>query len=386
MDDLNTTTRLRNACDTCHKLKRRCTGTMPCENCASLGSSCFYSVAGRLGRPRGSKSRRNTESMKSSSSQPQKSVPVPIQNNDSVSNAFSDMLDLDFDSFDHSSSYKLSMNPSQISDTAMNLFSTSEADALQIMEHFSSLDSSNLSRPITGSTNTPSISPMQLDFEQQQQRQQQSQREPPIGQQVEPRLRLLLHQQQQNMQWHPQQSSPNRNNPPSCQCIPGLSSFLHALKRAGDDKTPPTGLDDVLFSVSDALTQWSAFAACPRCQDHNREDDDGETLLLATLSIRRVVAQLNTISHAPGLKGFDETDDEEFGPQLRVGAFQVTGSDRAILLGVLRTITARKLNAAITTMQSMLRTKRARRAESDTAMLHHIESMLEDLSSTVKLQ
>ena len=361
MDDLNMTTRLRNACDTCHKLKRRCTGTMPCENCASLGSSCFYSVAGRLGRPRGSKSRRNTESMKSSSSQPQKSVPVAIQNNDSVSTAFSDMLDLDFDGFDHSSSYKLSMNPNQVSDAAMNLFSTSETDALQNLEHFSSLDSSSMSRPTTGNNNTPSISPVQLDFDQQQ-RQHQSQREP---------LRSLLHQQQQNMQWHPQQSSPNRNNPPSCQCIPGLSALLHALKRAGEDKIPPPGLDDVLFSVSDALAQWSAFAACPRCQDHNREDDDGETLLLATLSIRRLVAQLNTIP---------------CGPQLRVGAFQVTGSDRAILLGVLRTITARKLNAAITTMQSMLRTKRARRAESDAAMLHHIESMLEELSSTVKLQ
>lgn len=379
------TTRLRNACDTCHKLKRRCTGTMPCENCASLGTSCFYSVAGRLGRPRGSKSRRNTESMKSSSSQPQKPVSGPIQNNDSVSTAFSDMLELDFDGFDHSSSYKLSINPNPISEAAMNLFSTSETDALQNMEHFSSLDSSSMSRPTTGNNNTPSISPMQLDFEQQQ-RQQQSQREPPIGQQAEPQLQSLLHQQQQNMQWHPQQSSPNRSNPPSCQCIPGLSALLHALKRAGDDKIPPTGLDDVLFSVSDALAQWSAFAACPRCQDHNREDDDGETLLLATLSIRRVVAQLNAIPRGPGLKGLDETDDEELGPQLRVGAFQVTGSDRAILLGVLRTITARKLNAAITTMQSILRTKRARRAKSDAAMLHHIESMLEDLSSTVKLQ
>lgn len=70
-------TRLHNACDACHKLKRRCTGGMPCENCVSTGSSCLYSVVGRLGRPRGSRSLNVGQNISSSSqSKPQSRPPL----------------------------------------------------------------------------------------------------------------------------------------------------------------------------------------------------------------------------------------------------------------------------------------------------------------------
>lgn len=128
MDDFNTHTRLRNACDACHKLKRRCTGTMPCENCASLGSSCFYSMAGRLGRPRGSKNRRTVASTKSPPSQ--KSQQPISDNNNSTISAFSGVLNLNLNSFEPKPSYKPSTSSAHSPESLIDLFSTSEVDTL----------------------------------------------------------------------------------------------------------------------------------------------------------------------------------------------------------------------------------------------------------------
>ena len=47
------TTRLRAACDACHRLKVRCSGSLPCEGCAESERACFYSASSRLGRPPG---------------------------------------------------------------------------------------------------------------------------------------------------------------------------------------------------------------------------------------------------------------------------------------------------------------------------------------------
>ena len=52
--------KIRSACDTCHRLKVKCSGHVPCQGCLNSGSSCFYSYSGRLGRPRGTKNRRPT--------------------------------------------------------------------------------------------------------------------------------------------------------------------------------------------------------------------------------------------------------------------------------------------------------------------------------------
>ena len=50
--------RIRSACDTCHRLKIKCSGHVPCGGCLNSGSSCFYGYSGRLGRQRGTKNRR----------------------------------------------------------------------------------------------------------------------------------------------------------------------------------------------------------------------------------------------------------------------------------------------------------------------------------------
>lgn len=55
-----TSHKLRSACDTCSRTKVRCSGGVPCIGCSNSGSPCFYSLSGRLGRPRGTKSKRTT--------------------------------------------------------------------------------------------------------------------------------------------------------------------------------------------------------------------------------------------------------------------------------------------------------------------------------------
>jgi hypothetical protein len=301
-------------------------------------------------------------------------VPNSNNSNSNVNNmsdadneALNSMLDMDFDDFDIGP-----MNSNQSPDVAMSLFS-SNVDALQSLDHS---PSSSLSQA-TGNTTPLSMSAMQAHLDQQQ--------ENLFRRESNPQSMAPFYQQQQQIQSQPRHSPPSRGSPPpSCQCIPGLSAILHELKRSGDEKIPPAGLDDVLSRVNDALAQWSALAACSRCQNHDIEEDDGETLLLAALSMRRVVTQLRAVGCQPGFKGFRDAESEDFVPQLHVGAYQVTGSDRTMLLSVLRTITVRKLDAAVTTMQSMLRTKKARRRESDAAMLHHIESMLEVPAKMIK--
>ncbi|KAI0378285.1 hypothetical protein F5Y04DRAFT_291092 [Hypomontagnella monticulosa] len=62
-----TTPRLRQACDVCHNLKVRCSGTMPCQGCAESGASCFYSISNRLGRPPGAKNKRSASSSETAS-------------------------------------------------------------------------------------------------------------------------------------------------------------------------------------------------------------------------------------------------------------------------------------------------------------------------------
>jgi hypothetical protein len=62
--------RLRSACDSCHQLKVKCSGSQPCDGCVNSRSLCIYSVSGRLGRPKGTKNKRSTTQQQTLSTQP----------------------------------------------------------------------------------------------------------------------------------------------------------------------------------------------------------------------------------------------------------------------------------------------------------------------------
>ncbi|KAL4972928.1 hypothetical protein BDW66DRAFT_169113 [Aspergillus desertorum] len=53
--------RLRRACNACHRMKLRCSGTKPCARCQDAGNECAYAFVAKLGKPRGSRNKKTIE-------------------------------------------------------------------------------------------------------------------------------------------------------------------------------------------------------------------------------------------------------------------------------------------------------------------------------------
>ncbi|KAL6235072.1 hypothetical protein BDW75DRAFT_210728 [Aspergillus navahoensis] len=53
--------RLRRACNACHRMKLRCSGTKPCARCQDTGNECAYAFVAKLGKPRGSRNKKTIE-------------------------------------------------------------------------------------------------------------------------------------------------------------------------------------------------------------------------------------------------------------------------------------------------------------------------------------
>ncbi|KAL4998927.1 hypothetical protein BDV10DRAFT_194041 [Aspergillus recurvatus] len=53
--------RLRRACNACHRMKLRCSGTNPCARCQDTGNECAYAFVAKLGKPRGSRNKKTIE-------------------------------------------------------------------------------------------------------------------------------------------------------------------------------------------------------------------------------------------------------------------------------------------------------------------------------------
>ncbi|KAK7529473.1 uncharacterized protein J3D65DRAFT_167562 [Phyllosticta citribraziliensis] len=59
-----TTKKLRAACNLCHQMKVRCSGTKPCSRCFDSGVECVYSFAAKLGKPKGSRNKKTLERLR----------------------------------------------------------------------------------------------------------------------------------------------------------------------------------------------------------------------------------------------------------------------------------------------------------------------------------
>ncbi|KAK8228850.1 hypothetical protein IWZ00DRAFT_490678 [Phyllosticta capitalensis] len=58
------TKKLRAACNLCHQMKVRCSGTKPCSRCFDSGVECVYSYAAKLGKPKGSRNKKTLERLR----------------------------------------------------------------------------------------------------------------------------------------------------------------------------------------------------------------------------------------------------------------------------------------------------------------------------------
>jgi hypothetical protein len=197
------------------------------------------------------------------------------------------------------------------------------------------------------------------------------------GNQSEPQSSTMQanHQLQSFESQSQRQDTNNAKSPAQCRCTRSLSSLLHDLKHPGRDSTPPTAFDNVLSRVADAIALWDNLVTCMCWWNTN---DNAETLLLATLSIRRVVALVRGVGQALDSTGSCDLGTDDPAPKLSLGMYEVTGPERTIVLEILRKVTVRKLGAAITTMQSLLQTKQAQPETTDTATLSYIKSILDD--------
>lgn len=220
------------------------------------------------------------------------------------------------------------------------------------------------------------------------------------------------------------------------------SSFSSGLQTPYSPEQQSFPIDKVLSIVACGLEQWAALATCPRCST-SEEQQVEEVFLLAVMSVRCVLGQLRGISPSssassspipvahevntatrrgsttrrdgdvsgarrkrrrrgespPSPPISDELNHEDQqqpddstaagSPRVRVGSFDVTGPDRAMVLGVLRTVTARKMKGAVGAMREALRSK----IQEDTndvdgtrrgSLLAHIDVMFEDLALAIK--
>ncbi|KAI0130234.1 hypothetical protein BJ170DRAFT_307253 [Xylariales sp. AK1849] len=77
------TRRLRRACNLCHQMKLRCTGTNPCARCQDTGCECVYALAAKLGKPKGARNKKtlqrlqNKEQATTETASPERTAPSP---------------------------------------------------------------------------------------------------------------------------------------------------------------------------------------------------------------------------------------------------------------------------------------------------------------------
>lgn len=353
-------TKLRAACDNCHRGKVRCSGHLPCQGCLNTGTLCFFSLSDRLGRPKGTKNRSSEENRKKSNTG---KVAAPARrannkrgrasnNKDSPtaclpatpvtfpSNITSDMNDpdlngsssedsyngrLDFlDSHDNQAPFDCSLNINPNDSDFLNLLWTN-ADANFIQEGGISNDNDVMLDPMSGSSVAP---PM----------------ETPLGKQAaSTKSSCVCMQQQVDLLF----KSKILNN-----TLPSSSDDYN-----NDNSAVP--IDVALALVEEGMKVWQTPIMCTSC----RCNDDQEVILLAFMSIQAITRyfQRLLIRNQAQLNG---TSPHHVDPRqcsakapLIIGAFQVQGEDRFLLLKTLVLKTVRKLIWILTSLQKILEEK-----------------------------
>lgn len=348
-------TKLRAACDNCHRGKVRCSGQLPCQGCLSTGTLCFFSLSDRLGRPKGTKNRSTEEGRKQSTAR-KAAATSRRANNKGISNKKDssttclpatlssnitpDMNDHDLNGSNSEDSYNgrldfldthdnqamfdglLNINPND-SDFSNLLWTNAGVNFM----HEGGLMNNNeaMLDPIPVPSTAPPMDTL-------------------LGKQtvstttlcacMQPQIDLLFKSKILN------HSQPNNNN---------------------NDGSAVT-LDVALTLVEEGMKAWQTPIMCTSC----RCNDDQEVILLAFMSIQAITRyfQRLLIRNRAQLNG---TPPRHVDPSqcpakalLSVGAFQVQGEARFLLLKTLVLNTVRKLIWILTSLQKVLEEKIAR--------------------------
>lgn len=392
-------TKLRAACDNCHRGKVRCSGQLPCQGCLNTGTLCFFSLSDRLGRPKGTKNRSPEEGRKQSNTGKVATAAARRANNNKgrasnnkhsptaclpatpatlSSNITPDMNDhdlngsssedsyngrLDFlDSHDNQASFDCSLNINPNDSDFSNLLWTNAGVNFN-QEGGLSNDGEFMLDTISAPSTAP---PMQT----------------PLGKQAASTIS-------------------------SCECMQQQVDLLFKSKILNNSQPSNSNdynndrsavsIDVALALVEEGMKAWQIPIMCTSC----RCNDDQEVILLAFMSIQAIARyfQRLLIRNQAQLNGTPPRHiDPRYCPAkapLTIGAFQVQGEDRFLLLKTLVLNTVRKLIWILTSLQKILEEKIARFPPNETAtgdtthsQLHgdsfYIQHMFHGLSSTLQ--
>uniref|UniRef100_A0A093VKS2 Filamentous growth regulator 27 n=1 Tax=Talaromyces marneffei PM1 TaxID=1077442 RepID=A0A093VKS2_TALMA len=369
-------TKLRAACDNCHRAKVRCSGQLPCQGCLNTGALCFFSLSDQLGRPKGTKNRSSEESRKRSNTGTSKAAAAAKRaNNNKRPGPLSNNKDSSISCQPATTATTASANITpDINDHELN--GSSSGDSYR--EGFDFLNSHNTHAPFDGSLHiTPNDSDFSnllwttdtgVDFvhELGLSNENEVMLDPISALSTVPPMDTLLGKQPA--------STTN-----SCACMQQQVDLLFKSKilnnsqpgnnNASNNDGSVVSIDVALALVEEGMKAWQTPIMCTPC----RCNDDQEVILLAFMSIQAVTRyfQRLLIRNRSQLSG---TPPRHVDPgqcpartQMTIGAFQVQGEDRLLLLKTLVLNTVRKLSWILTSLRKILEEKVARFPPHETA-------------------
>ncbi|KAI0814147.1 hypothetical protein GGR55DRAFT_676281 [Xylaria sp. FL0064] len=175
-----------------------------------------------------------------------------------------------------------------------------------------------------------------------------------------------------------------------CTCFEKNSKLLCTLKRADSEEgqISDTTKGPIMIKIQEALRIWHELSECPSCA----HDSDTDIVLLALVCGRELVAQIQA---EPGL--YDNRPGPGHSPSLVLGGYEVKGDEKSMLFLALRSITIKKLERAIFSLQELLeKKKKLLRARKATTFSHqhgaggawddiaHTDQMMQGIMGTLK--
>lgn len=353
-------TKLRAACDNCHRGKVRCSGQLPCQGCLNTGTLCFFSLSDRLGRPKGTKNRSSEEVRKQSNTSKAAAAARRANNTKGRTSNNKDSLTTGLPATVATLSSNISPD---MNDNDLN--GSSSEDSYNGRLDF--LDTHDNQAPFDGLLN---VNPNDPDFsnllwtdtgvnfmdEGGLSNSNEVILDPMLAPSTAPSKDTL-----------PSKQAASTTN--SCTCLQQQVDLLfkskilsHSQPNNNNNDGPTVTLDVALTLVEEGMKAWQTPIMCTSC----RCNDDQEVILLAFMSIQAVTRyfQRLLIRNRAQLNG---TPPRHVDPSqcpakalLTIGAFQVQGEDRFLLLKTLVLNTVRKLIWILTSLQKILEEKIAR--------------------------
>ncbi|KAI0597313.1 hypothetical protein F4775DRAFT_593446 [Biscogniauxia sp. FL1348] len=339
--------RLRSACDPCHQAKIKCSGESPCLACRASRARCIYSVANQLGRPRGSKNKRNLASGEA------RNKGVGIQDDRRKNGSYEDTMQSGNHTQRQRRQHYQYQHQHEPDSTPAEL--DFEHDFNAVVESFiADINQNSLSGPNLGPLiNSTSESSLHMTQETDT-----SNSFPPISNAA---VQSLL------------QSLPNHYAEVSASSSPGSSTFISPLSTDLPERHPVTpdtflaedsnhcsclrqqvqlvyqlgGLqhshtsgvtvDCILQGVKWAQNPWKSVMQCCKCQLQGNEQ---EVFLLFSMSVRTLLSLVQQLNISPSGVGtpYETATGQIFGGSsdvpVFVGSFELTGKMKDEVINV----------------------------------------------------